>query len=68
MILANIHKNIIVSDLNAYFKKMNGGGAIVVSGFYEKDLPDVENEATRLGLKQISKKVKNNWCSAMFTV
>jgi ribosomal protein L11 methyltransferase len=68
LILANIHKNIIVSDLPAYFKKLEMNGAVIVSGFYEKDLPDVVIEATRLGLKQISKKVKNNWCSAMFTV
>lgn len=68
LILANIHKNIIVSDLSAYFKKLNVDGAIIVSGFYEKDLPDVENEATRLGLKLIRKKVNNNWCSVMFAV
>jgi len=67
LIFANIHKNIIISDLSSYCRVANQGGMIFLSGFYENDLPDVEKEATRLGLRLIGKKVKNNWCSAMFT-
>ncbi|HNW50945.1 MAG TPA: 50S ribosomal protein L11 methyltransferase [Prolixibacteraceae bacterium] len=64
LILANIHKNIIMSDLPAYFKVMDQAGAIIVSGFYEADLDDILKVAEELGLVLEQKKVKNNWCSA----
>ena len=66
VIFANIHKNIIISDLPKYFSVLSSGGSLHVSGFYLDDLDDVEAVANNLGLKLVSRKVKNNWCSALF--
>ena len=66
VILANIHKNIIISDLPVYTKSLKPEGAIIVSGFYADDLTDVIQRATDLGLALVNSKTKNNWCSACF--
>ncbi len=66
VILANIHKNIIISDLPVYAKALKPEGAIIVSGFYASDLDDVIRRAADLGLALVSSKTKNNWCSACF--
>lgn len=66
VIFANIHKNIIISDLPTYFSVLSSGGRLHVSGFYLDDLKDVEAVANKLGLKLVNQKVKNNWCSALF--
>jgi ribosomal protein L11 methyltransferase len=68
LVLANIHKNIIMSDLVAYFKVLNPEGAIIVSGFYESDLTDIIQVAKKLELKPDQSKSSNNWCSACFSM
>lgn len=64
VVLANIQKNIIMSDLSAYVKVMNPGAVIVISGFYEADLDDILPVAEGLGLVFRQKKVRNNWTAA----
>jgi ribosomal protein L11 methyltransferase len=68
LILANIHKNIIMSDLPAYFRALNPDGTIIISGFYMSDMDDILRISKKLGLAQISSKTKNNWCSACFSI
>ena len=68
IVLANIHKNIIMNDLPLYLKALKPEGAIIVSGFYDSDMDDVALLANSLGLVLIDKKIKNNWCSASFTI
>ncbi|MFV0365441.1 MAG: 50S ribosomal protein L11 methyltransferase [Mangrovibacterium sp.] len=61
VVLANIHKNIIVRDLPQYVTTLKPQGIIVLSGFYAEDLVDVVATANSLGLSQIDVKEKNNW-------
>jgi ribosomal protein L11 methyltransferase len=68
LILANIHKNIIMSDLPTYFKALNPEGSILVSGIYLTDLDDILRVSKKIGLTQTSLKTKNNWCSARFCI
>lgn len=65
VILANIQKNIILADLPKYQSVMKRGAFIVVSGFYEADLPDVLKLAEELGLVFREKRVRNNWTAAL---
>jgi len=67
IILANIHKNIIVCDLPLYFDALKPDGLIIVSGFYQSDLSDILERAQFLGLLINSTKSNNNWCSACFS-
>jgi ribosomal protein L11 methyltransferase len=61
LILANIHKNVILNDLPAYEKALNPGGNIFLSGFYQADMPVVKREAESLGLRETGFRERNNW-------
>lgn len=41
VILANIHRNILIEDMPTYFRCLRRGGRILLSGFYEADMPAV---------------------------
>ena len=61
VIFANIHKNVIISDLPAYEKVLQPGGQLYLSGFYTHDMPEVKERAQSLGLQETGFHEKNNW-------
>ncbi len=66
VIVANINRNILLNDIPAYAKCLTEGGKLLMSGFYESDLPSITASAGQNGLKRLSQKVKNNWTCAEF--
>ena len=61
IILANINRNILLADMEAYAKCLLAGGELFMSGFYTQDIPLIEAEANKNGLELISFNEKNNW-------
>lgn len=61
LILANITRNILLEDLPRYRQVMKIGGRIVLSGFYEEDIPLLEERGRELGLSLVSVATKNRW-------
>jgi ribosomal protein L11 methyltransferase len=61
IIFANIHKNVIISDLPVYEKVLQSGGKLYLSGFYTHDMPDIKEKAESLGLLETGFHEKNNW-------
>jgi ribosomal protein L11 methyltransferase len=61
IIFANIHKNVIISDLPVYESVLQSGGKIYLSGFYTHDMPDVKAKAESLGLRETDFQERNNW-------
>ncbi len=61
IILANINRNILLADMEQYAACLSAGGELYMSGFYIQDIPLIEAEANRLGLKLIDYREKNNW-------
>ena len=61
VIFANIHKNVIISDLPAYENVLQSGGKLYLSGFYTHDMADVKEKAESLGLQETGFHEKNNW-------
>jgi ribosomal protein L11 methyltransferase len=61
IILANINRNILLADMEKYAACLSIGGELYMSGFYTQDIPLIEAEAKRNGLKLINYKEKNNW-------
>ena len=60
--IANINRNIITSDLHAYAMALKPGGTMLLSGFYEHDIPVIMQHASPLGLKEAGHTVKgDNW-------
>jgi len=61
IVLANINRNILLADMEQYAACLTGGGELYMSGFYVEDIPLIEAEANRNGLKLMYYKEKNNW-------
>jgi len=61
IIFANIHKNVIISDMSKYESVLQSGGKLFLSGFYTHDIPDVKAKAESLGLVETGFQEKNNW-------
>ena len=66
VIIANINRNILLADMQYYVARMNEGAEIYFSGFYESDLPMIQAEAERLGLRYLSHRVEKDWTAAQF--
>jgi len=66
IILANIHKNVLINDMPVYNEVLQPGGILVMSGFYTEDIQDIKTKAENLGLKDNGFKTKNNWVAYSF--
>lgn len=64
-ILANINRNVLLTDIAAYARAINLGGKLFISGFYTQDLPDIIGEAERQGFRLLQTLERNNWASAI---
>ncbi|MCE7073608.1 50S ribosomal protein L11 methyltransferase [Dyadobacter sp. CY327] len=65
-ILANINRNILLSEIPAYVKHLQPGGWLVTSGFYETDQADIEQCASENGLTKINSNTRNQWACVVF--
>jgi len=61
IILANINRNILLTDMDQYAACLSSGGELYMSGFYVEDIPLIEAEANRNGLVLVSYTEKNKW-------
>lgn len=67
LILANINKNILVEEMHHYAAHLNGNGQLLLSGFYEADIPELLREAQRYGLKQVTTEVRDTWACLLLS-
>ncbi|MHC1778956.1 MAG: 50S ribosomal protein L11 methyltransferase [Bacteroidales bacterium] len=61
IILANINRNIILSDLNTYSEALLPGGTLLLSGFYYSDTNMIEQEAAKYGLRRTLIREMEKW-------
>ncbi len=66
IILANINRNILLSDMEKYYAVLKMGGEIYFSGFYSEDAVLLENKAKELGLSLEYFKSQNDWTVLKF--
>ena len=66
LILANINRNILLSDIPAYTQALLPQGLLLVSGFYVEDLPTIKEKCQEVGLTYLSHIERNRWVSAKF--
>lgn len=62
LFIANINRNIITADIAAYAATLAPGATMLLSGFYEEDIPVIMAAAEPLGLTYKSHTVLNRWC------
>jgi len=65
-IIANINRNILLNDMQQYVDCLNKGGILLLSGFYEEDIPFIHASCTEKGLTFIKKHQKNNWVALKY--
>ena len=65
LILANINRNILLSNIVIYSGSLPVGGLLQLSGFYAADLPDIVAEAKKNGLEYIRHLVKKDWVAVL---
>lgn len=66
VILANIHRNIILEDLPTYVRSLRRGGRLLTSGFYAADIPAVREKAESLGLSYAGETIREEWACLEF--
>lgn len=66
LIIANINRNILLNDMQSYFDCLNPKGIILLSGFYEEDIPFIDASCTEKGLTYVKKIQRNNWVSLKY--
>lgn len=66
ILFANINRNILLNDMEAYIEKMNVDSLLYMSGFYESDITVIQEKAESLGLTYQGFVSKNNWVAVHF--
>jgi len=61
VVMANINRNILLDDMKLFRSVMNTGATLILSGFYEEDVPVLLEKAEELELHEITRQIDNNW-------
>lgn len=61
IVLANINRNVILSDLDKYYHLMKENSDLLLSGFLSNDVKLIREKAESLGLSLVSHKNKDKW-------
>lgn len=61
VVLANINRNILLEDMKSFRGVLNEGGYMILSGFYEEDIPVLLEKAKEFELYESGRRTDNNW-------
>lgn len=61
IVIANINRNILLADMKAFRSVMADNSYLILSGFYEEDIPILQEKGEELGLSLLSQRTDNNW-------
>lgn len=65
IILANINKNVLLAEMHQYAAYLNPKGFLLLSGFYEKDIPDLIAAGARHRLSPVRSDERETWASLL---
>lgn len=66
VVIANINRNILIRDMEAYCGVLCEGGTIIFSGFYSSDVLAIDQAAEVYGLTRMATYEQNDWTVALF--
>ncbi len=66
VIIANINRNILLMDMQAYTSCLNDNGVLLLSGFYQEDIPIIDAEVSKYNLKLDTVIERNNWVALKY--
>lgn len=61
LILANIHRNVLIANMSTYATSLKAGGELWLSGFYESDVPILTEAAEKEGLTLTQVLANGEW-------
>ncbi|WP_416867829.1 MAG: 50S ribosomal protein L11 methyltransferase [Imperialibacter sp.] len=64
--IANINRNVLLEEMPDYAAVLPEGSKLYLSGFYETDLPVIEEKASSLGFRKTTHRVREKWVAAAF--
>lgn len=68
VVLANINRNILLTDMPRFKEVMTHGSVLIISGFYEEDSMILAEKAGELGMALRCANSENNWCMLQFRI
>ncbi|HRG19046.1 MAG TPA: 50S ribosomal protein L11 methyltransferase [Flavobacterium lutivivi] len=66
LIIANINRNILLNDMKQYTDCLNPSGVLLLSGFYNEDIPAIDECCKENSLEFVKKIERNNWVSLKY--
>ena len=66
VIIANINRNILLMDIKVYANCLNDKGVLLLSGFYQEDIPVIDAEVSQYNLKLDTFIERNNWVALKY--
>lgn len=67
VILANINRNILLGEMKSYSEELVPGGHLLLSGFYENDIPSLLKEAIKLGFHEVHRDSRETWACLLLS-
>ena len=67
VVIANINRNILLSDMKTYTGCLSKNGILLLSGFYKDDITIIENEVVKHGLVFDKMIQRNSWVALKYT-
>lgn len=68
IILANIHREVLIADLPRYAESIKEDGSIFLSGIQQNDIEAIHQTAHRFGLKKELEKSQDGWFVLVYVV
>lgn len=66
VILANINRNVLLEQIPVYAQKLEPGGYLLLSGFFNTDAPVLKDACVQKGMDFVSDQLLNNWACLLF--
>ena len=66
VVIANINRNILINDMSAFKRHMKNDGCLILSGFYESDVPMLEKAAMDNAMSLKNAVTDEEWACALF--
>ena len=61
VLLANINRNVLLQDLPTYYRSLRRGGVLLLSGFFDGDIPLLLEAAEPLGFRLTDTMLRETW-------